>query len=155
MFLCRGGARRGGASPQLSFCPFLLIATCTTVGASQTTDCHACRYTHMYKQTKVYAIVHGRVHPLCSTHCFSPHTQCPCTASRHWLRQKEACPVACGRSTSCLAIGHWLGHRVHLCHSPPRPCSSWWSNSSTNTSWRNTTRYTQSHTRIHMHAFTH
>lgn len=82
-----------------------------------------------------------------------PPNQSPCTASRRWLRQREVYPVACGRSTSCLAIGHWLGPRVHLCPSPPRPCSSSWSNSNTSTSWRNTTRYTCSHT--HTHTRTH
>lgn len=74
-----------------------------------------------------------------------PTNQCPCTASRHWLRQRGECPVACGRSTSCLAIGHWLVPRAHLCRSPPRPCSNWWSSSSTSTSWRNTTRFTRTH----------
>ncbi len=120
MFLGRGGTRCGDAAPQLSFCPFLVIATCATAGAGQTADCYASWYihthTHTHKSTKVHANIHLRVHLEYPTHCLSamtlhplsPHVQ-PVAAGysrerrvqRHACGQQAASPPAIGSDPEC------------------------------------------------------
>ena len=109
MRLCRGGAWHGFTVPQLSFCPFLVIAACTTVGAGQTADCYASGYKHNYYVFQL----HCQAHTLCLNvfpydHLFSPNVQ-PITTGYcgercvqwHAGGQQTASPSTTGPDPEC------------------------------------------------------
>lgn len=107
LFLYRRGPRRGDSAPQLSFSPFLVIATCTTAGAGQTTDCYARWLKHTLLNDD--AIIHGVVpsYLLCFF-LLSPHVQSVAAGyggerrlRRHAGGQQAASPSAAGPYPEC------------------------------------------------------